>query len=281
MKKKYTFAAAAVCVCVGIWRCFELIFNTDSVTGFTKSGSLVLRYIILALPVAAAAVFSLCFKPRKHGASDLQLVIIAYAAAAVGAAANGVASVFMLTAEKISAVGAAIDLAAAVGAVWLLIEAQRRRFSFPAAVLLTTAFIGTGVYAFIISISSVYRIAPVTELCACLFSALFSVYMLKALAVSNKEKRTGRMLYFSGLLTFYACCCLFLPQQVWGLFNASAQPYMAAKTMLLAPYGFLGLISALYAEEITAFGAEKNERHTETENGDEQETTPADTAAAE
>lgn len=266
-------AAAAACICVGVWRIFELLLNTNSDTGFIINGSLLLRYLILALPIAVIAVFSILFKSKNKQEPDLQVILVAFTAAAVGAAANGIAAAIMLAIGKIGAAGAAIDIATAVGAVWLSVSLQRRKFSFAAAVLCAAALIGAGVYAFLISVSSIHRIAPVTELCACLFAALFAVYLLKSFAIEKKEKRTSKLLYFSGLITFYFCCCLFLPQQIWGLFTASAQPYMAAKTMLLAPLGFLGLISALYSDEIAAFGAagQNGGIEAEKENGAEPE----------
>ena len=276
VKKKYSLAAVLACICVGIWRILELLLNTNSDTGFIISGSLLLRYLILALPVAVIAVITALFKAKNKQEQDLQVVLVAFNAAAVGAAANGIAALIMFAIGKTGAAGAVIDIATAIGAVWLSVSIQRHKFSFAAAVLTSAALISAGVYAFLIGVSSIYRIAPVTELCACLFSALFSVYLLKSFAIEKKEKRTLRLLYFSGLLTFYFCCCLFLPQQIWGLFTASAQPYMAAKTMLFTPFGFLGLISALYSDEIAAFGtANKNDAaEIENENGDKDETAP-------
>ncbi len=107
----------------------------------------------------------------------------------------------------------------------------------------STAFYLPTVLCFIERPSSLFRTVPVVHILSALSGLLFVTALLRALYLPYSF-HTARALCRSGLLSFFFCTCLALPQAVWQFVLGGAA---LAPLILAVGFGCLGLAGAACA----------------------------------
>ena len=113
--------------------------------------------------------------------------------------------------------------------------------------LSSTVFYLQTVLRFVERPSSLYRIIPVVDILSALSALLFVTALLRALYLPDSS-HAARILCRSGLLAFFFCTCLALPQTVWQ-YAQSTETFHSL--VLAAGFGCLGLTGAACAGSVS------------------------------
>ncbi len=263
--KKTTVWALAGCGVLGALRLADLICFTDPATGFA-AGPVWLRWLLGVL--AAGACWLLARQVPGEAPARLDGVTSWLLPAGAGALAAGVAGFLSTAAGGMDGVSAhhmsqarllLVRLAGFAQAglllllgVWCLLMAKALSqgkagdgFFIGLGIAGSAAFFLETVLRFVLRPASWYRLCPAVETFAALGALLFSAALLRALAFPVRPG-VRRSLAATGLLAFFLCTCLALPQAVWQ-WAAGAETGVGLVEALF--YGFWGLLGAAAARQ--------------------------------
>ena len=251
MKKAFCTGTLAVSLLLGAARAADLFLNTDTATGFLLSGSVWTRYWLMA-PVVILAWLAGLYVPRKQPCGLRP---------GAGVWMSGVNFVFVppeqagrhQTAERIL-LGQLADVTRAalfvVFGVWCLLvffenRAREKRggWMLYLGVAGSAAFYLHTVVRFVEQPASLYRILPAVEIFSALAALLFVTALLRALYLPGGVG-TAPALSRCGLLAFFFCTCLALPQAVWQGMNGVDTPVSFPLAITLGCTGLLGAACA-------------------------------------
>ena len=238
-------AAGAVCVaaCVlaGLLRLLALLSGTDPAEGFLPEGSLLLHYLLLALPPILAAAVSFAIPAnafhRQGGGSGVY--------AFCGPLFSGVVCICRFALGD----AAVWELAAAVlmvlGSLWFAAWVMRKEDpSFITGLLPAAAWLVISLMLFATRTASVHHVTFIIELLSSLAILLFLCGMLRSIYAAGTP-RVSRMLFFRGMLAFYFGFCLLLPQELWQMKQGVSAFFMPGKGVAAALLGITGLVCAM------------------------------------
>lgn len=260
---------------LGMARAVDLMLNTDAETGFLRFGSIGPRYALLLaclllilwaghrVPAGRPCGLRPAAAAWMRGANPL-LVPLAFCCELYGFLflLNRIFGVPIQTTTGRHAmddlrlfylrrladgVRAALFVLFGVWCLLLFFENLTRmpwgRWMLTFGILSSTVFYLHTVLRFIERPSSLYRTAPVVDILSALSALLFVTALLRALYLPDSFY-AARILCRSGLLAFFFCTCLALPQTVW-------QYAWGAETLvsliLAVGLGCLGLAGAVCA----------------------------------
>lgn len=271
MKKAFCTGTLAVSLLLGAARAADLFLNTDTATGFLLSGSVWTRYWLMA-PVVILAWLAGLYVPRKQpcglrpGAgvwmSGVNFVFVPLAFCSELYGFLTVLNVLFgtpeqagrhQTAERIL-LGQLADVTRAalfvVFGVWCLLvffenRAREKRggWMLYLGVAGSAAFYLHTVVRFVEQPASLYRILPAVEIFSALAALLFVTALLRALYLPGGVG-TAPALSRCGLLAFFFCTCLALPQAVWQGMNGVDTPVSFPLAITLGCTGLLGAACA-------------------------------------
>ena len=271
MKKAFCTGTLAVSLLLGAARAADLFLNTDTATGFLLSGSVWTRYWLMA-PVVILAWLAGLYVPRKQpcglrpGAgvwmSGVNFVFVPLAFCSELYGFLTVLNVLFgtpeqagrhQTAERIL-LGQLADVTRAalfvVFGVWCLLvffenRAREKRggWMLYLGVAGSAAFYLHTVVRFVEQPASLYRILPAVEIFSALAALLFVTALLLALYLPGGVG-TAPALSRCGLLAFFFCTCLALPQAVWQGMNGVDTPVSFPLAITLGCTGLLGAACA-------------------------------------
>ena len=286
MKRICCTGALGFSLLLGTARAMDLILNTDAETGFLRSGGIMPRYLLMlacVLLILLAGHFVPPGQPtglRPKGAawmrgSNFLLVPLAFCCELYGFLflLNCLFGVPVQTSSKHHAMdnmrlynlrqfadGARAALFVLFG-IWCLLLFFENLTRIPHGewmpvfgVLSSVGFYLHTTIRFIERPSSLYRIVLVVEILSALSALLFVTALLRALYL-HASLQTARALCRGGLLAFFFCTCLALPQTVWA-YAKGTEPLVSL--ILAAGNGCLGLAGAVCACRV-ANEAEKPE----------------------
>ena len=272
MKKAFCTGTLAVSLLLGAARAADLFLNTDTATGFLLSGSVWTRYWLMA-PVVILAWLAGLYVPRKQpcglrpGAgvwmSGVNFVFVPLAFCSELYGFLTVLNVLFgtpeqagrhQTAERIL-LGQLADVTRAalfvVFGVWCLLvffenRAREKRggWMLYLGVAGSAAFYLHTVVRFVEQPASLYRILPAVEIFSALAALLFVTALLRALYLPGGVG-TAPALSRCGLLAFFFCTCLALPQAVWQGMNGVDTPVSFPLAITLGCTGLLGAACAI------------------------------------
>lgn len=272
MKKGFCISAILISLLLGAARTADLFWNTDPATGFLLSGSVPLRYLLLVPALAAACLTGLCV-PRGQpcglrereagmwmGRGSLLLPPLAFCSEVYGF----LTVLNTLSGAPVSASrhhaqdlpGQALRQAAQLTraalfvlfGVWCLLlflenRARKRRGGMLyLGVAGSAAFYLHTVVRFIEQPASLYRILPAVEIFSALAALLFVTALLRALYLP--EGGTAPALCRWGLVAFFFCTCLALPQALWQWAAGVTTPVSLPLAVTLGGTGLLGACCA-------------------------------------
>lgn len=273
MKRVYCTGALCLSVLLGAARAADLIANTDAKTGFLRFGGVVPRYICMLLCVlliflAGHAIPSkqssglraadgtrmrksnfLLIPPAfccgLYGLVYLLNRIFGKPVSAVQASRHAKDNMALYTLWQIAyGVRAALFLLFSIWCLWLFFENLTRSPSGKGALVFGTlcsmALYLHTLLCFLERPSSLYRILPVVNILSSLSALLFITALLRALYLPRSPD-AARILCRSGLLSFFFCTCLGLPQTMWQVLKGMEAPVSLA---LAVGFGCLGLVGA-------------------------------------
>lgn len=248
MKNKKNQILLGLIVAVGLLRLADLFWNTDPATGFLADNFIWLRYVVLGLPVAAAFVISRMQKPQYlPGALPDTTLTFGYMVGAVGCIAGAVAAAVLFLMGQTGVLVLLCYILQAVGGLWLTALSRKKKSKVWLGILLCVGTLGLTLNQFLTHSSTFFRIGSAINLLAVMVAMLFLLRLLHLLE-GGYQKKIERSVYFFGMTTFYLCCALFLPQQLWSLFSsAPLSAEVCAESISLTGIGLLGLISAMRA----------------------------------
>ena len=160
----------------------------------------------------------------------------------------------LLTAVQQTADGVRAALFVVFGVWCLLLFFENRtcsrfgKWMLPLGVAGSAAFYLHTVLRFVERPSSLHRILPAIEILSALTALQFVTALLRALYLPGSAG-AARALCRSGLLAFFFCTCLALPQAVWQSARESAP---AVSCALAACLGCVGLVGAICAWRVSA-----------------------------
>lgn len=287
MKKAFCTGTLAVSLLLGAARAADLFLNTDTATGFLLSGSVWTRYWLMA-PVVILAWLAGLYVPRKQpcglrpGAgvwmSGVNFVFVPLAFCSELYGFLTVLNVLFgtpeqagrhQTAERIL-LGQLADVTRAalfvVFGVWCLLvffenRAREKRggWMLYLGVAGSAAFYLHTVVRFVEQPASLYRILPAVEIFSALAALLFVTALLRALYLPGGVG-TAPALSRCGLLAFFFCTCLALPQAVWQGMNGVDTPVSFPLAITLGCTGLLGADTALSTRPFTNIMRPESER---------------------
>ena len=235
MKKAFCTGTLAVSLLLGAARAADLFLNTDTATGFLLSGSVWTRYWLMA-PVVILAWLAGLYVPRKQPCGLRP---------GAGVWMSGVNFVFVPLA--FCSERAALFV---VFGVWCLLvffenRAREKRggWMLYLGVAGSAAFYLHTVVRFVEQPASLYRILPAVEIFSALAALLFVTALLRALYLPGGVG-TAPALSRCGLLAFFFCTCLALPQAVWQGMNGVDTPVSFPLAITLGCTGLLGAACA-------------------------------------
>ena len=271
MKKAFCTGTLAVSLLLGAARAADLFLNTDTATGFLLSGSVWTRYWLMA-PVVILAWLAGLYVPRKQACglrpgagvwmSGVNFVFVPLAFCSELYGFLTVLNVLFgtpeqagrhQTAERIL-LGQLADVTRAalfvVFGVWCLLvffenRAREKRggWMLYLGVAGSAAFYLHTVVRFVEQPASLYRILPAVEIFSALAPLLFVTALLRALYLPGGVG-TAPALSRCGLLAFFFCTCLALPQAVWQGMNGVDTPVSFPLAITLGCTGLLGAACA-------------------------------------
>ena len=279
MKRIYCISALTFSLLLGAARTADLILNTEAETGFLRSGSILPRYLLMLLCVLLillagrsvpfgqscglrpedkrwmhrtnALLIPLAFCSELYG---FLFLLIRFFGLPIQATTSRHAMDHMsLYYLRQFADGACAALFVIFG-IWCLLlffENLTRvpcgRWMLALGTLGSTVFYLQTVLRFIERPSSLYRIIPVADILSALAALLFVTAFLRALYLPDSPP-AARILCRSGLLAFFFCTCLALPQTVWQYVKGNET---VVSLILAAGFGCLGLIGAACAGSVS------------------------------
>lgn len=293
MKKIYCAAALALSLVLGVARTVDLVLNTDAETGFLYTGSVLARYVAL-LPVLLLAVSAGHAVPRTQrcglrpvdaegrpaarwmpGANALlaplafcselygflTLFELFYGAAPASSSRHAGDNPLLTLMGRISVgVRAALFVAFGIWCLLLFLENRARarygKWMLPLGVAGSAAFYLHTVLCFVERPSSLHRILPAVEILSALTALQFVAALLRALYLPGSGG-AARAVCRSGLLAFFFCTCLALPQAVW---QSAREAAPAVSCALAACLGCVGLVGALCAWRVAGRRAPRTRR---------------------
>jgi hypothetical protein len=239
----------------------DLMEFTEPEKGFSASGSIWLRYGILAALLALAALASL-MATRRPAAMERQNLPLAVTLGLCGtacAAAGGITLAVCVAGSRLS--GALLfgilskngligilELACAwwmftLCAHWGTGASRAPAGGIALGVPGSALFMVLTLVRFAENYSSIYRFAQTVQTFSALAALLITAVLLRV--ASFPESRSGRKEYLAGMWAFYLCTCCEVPQGIARF--AGGQTTMAdlALSILLGLVGVLGAVCAL------------------------------------
>lgn len=249
MKRIAGYLLLAVGALAGFARWVDLVNFTDQTTEFVIEGSVWLRYGVVVVLLAAAALAAVmgCRRPARCERRDPVLGVLAFAVSAVFAAFGGL-SLIAGTADAAEMVIAALSLltawwAASLGLSWLGNGYQRPAGGIAGGVAGTAVFYVVTMQRFVQNYSIYYRVGPTLRVFSALMALVFVTALLRA--VQCPASGVGRKLLFTGLGAFYLCTCMELPQALCSWMAGGATVAQLAQSAALAAVGLLGAACAM------------------------------------
>ena len=234
MKKAFCTGTLAVSLLLGAARAADLFLNTDTATGFLLSGSVWTRYWLMA-PVVILAWLAGLYVPRKQPCGTPEQ------------AGRHQTAERILLGQLADVTRAALFV---VFGVWCLLvffenRAREKRggWMLYLGVAGSAAFYLHTVVRFVEQPASLYRILPAVEIFSALAALLFVTALLRALYLPGGVG-TAPALSRCGLLAFFFCTCLALPQAVWQGMNGVDTPVSFPLAITLGCTGLLGAACA-------------------------------------
>lgn len=277
MRRGPCLSALALSLLSGVARAMDLIANTDSATGFLRVGSVVPCYGLLLLCLLrilwAAHAVPVCppdgQPPRAaawlRGTKPLLLLLsavsILYGCCVLFGLLPGAADgpgghhardellrvMLELLSDKIcAALFAVFGLWCLLLALGDLRPAACSKRMFGLGIVGSMAFYADTILQFLQRPSSLYRILPVVEILSALSALLFVAALLRALYLPASPF-AARSLCRGGLLAFFCCTCLALPQAVWQYAVGVEQAGVLLLAAVLGCTGLWGAVCALRA----------------------------------
>ncbi len=275
MKRIYCAGALVFSLLLGVMRAADLFWNTDAETGFLRSGSVALRYafmlfctLLILLAGHSVPLGQPCGLRAENApwmrSSNLLFIPLALCCELYGFLflLNRVFGVPVRTHTSRHAmdhlrlyylrqfadgVHAALFVVFGIWCLFLFFENLTRilhgQWMLTFGMLGSTAFYLHTVLCFIERPSSLFRTVPVVHILSALSGLLFVTALLRALYLPYSF-HTARALCRSGLLSFFFCTCLALPQAVWQFVLGGAA---LAPLILAVGFGCLGLAGAACA----------------------------------
>lgn len=250
MKRIAGYLLLAVGVLAGFARWVDLVNFTDQTTEFATEGSIWLRYGVVAVLLAAAALAAVmgCPRPARCERRDPVLGILSFAVSAVFAAFGGLSLIAGTAGAAAEMLIAALSLltawwAASLGLSWLGKGYQRPSGGIAGGVAGTVVFYVVTMQRFVQNYSSYYRVGPTLRVFSALMALLFASALLRA--VQCPASGVGRKLLFTGLGAFYLCTCMELPQALCSWMAGGTTVAQLAQSAALAVFGLLGAACAM------------------------------------
>lgn len=260
MKRAATFLVLLIAGALGFLRWIDLVNFCETGTGFVLVGEVWWRYAAMA---GAALLFVLAGRlgakhPVCFAKSSPVVGLWAGVCGVLWAALCGFKIADLM--ERFDTVAAAFTLTYALTALWFFLMAAacfNSRFDPPSGsagtgILGTLAFYLLVVYRFGSKPASVYRIPVAVELLSALAALLFVSAAVRAAYLPFTP--CGKRLSTFGLMAFFFCACLELPQTV---FAALTGGFDAGSFLLSLALGAVGLLGGLCA--LAAAGKEAEE----------------------
>lgn len=260
---------------LGAARVADLLLNTDAETGFLRSGSILPRYLLMLACVLLILLAGHCVPLgqssglRPEGAAWMRggnflLIPLAFCCELYGflLLLNRLFGVPIQTSSGRHAMdhlllyhlqqfaeGACAALFVLFG-IWclLLFFENLTRIPYGAwmavlGVLSSTVFYLYTTMRFMERPSSLYRIVPIVDILSALSALLFVTALLRALYLPA-SLQAARAVCRGGLLAFFFCTCLAVPQTVWAYAKGNES---LVSLILAAGIGCIGLIGAVCA----------------------------------
>lgn len=287
MKRITCTCALVFSLLLGAARAVDLLLNTDAETEFLRSGSTLPRYLLLlaclllilraghSIPLGQPCGLRPGDAAWMRGANPL-LIPLAFCSELYGFLflLNRIFGVPIQTTTSRHAMdnlrlyylqqfadGARAALFVLFG-VWCLLLFFENLTRIPCGkwmltlgTLSSTVFYLQTVLRFIERPSSLYRIIPVVGVLSALSALLFVMALLRALYLPGSPN-AARLLCRSGLLVFFFCTCLALPQTVWQYVKGAET---LVSLILAAGFGCLGLVGAVCAQCAARAQEDQNE----------------------
>lgn len=275
MKRICCTGALGLSLLLGAARTVDLLLNTDAETGFLLSGSIMPRYLLMlacVLLILLAGHFiplgqSCGLRPEDTGwmrGGNFLLIPLAFCCELYGflfllnrlfgvsiqmSSGHHAMDDLRLYYVRQFADGARAALFVLFG-IWCLLLFFENLTRIPYGewmsvfgVLSSVVFYLHTTMRFIERPSSVHRIVRVVDILSALAALLFVTALLRALYLSA-SLQAARTLCRGGLLAFFFCTCLALPQAVWA-YAKGTEPLVSL--ILAFGTGCLGLIGAVCA----------------------------------
>ena len=275
MKRICCTGALIFSLLLGAARTVDLLLNTDAETGFLLSGGILPRYLLLLACVLLILLAGHCvplgqptgLRPEDAAwmrGGNFLLVLMAFCCELYGFLflLNRLFGVPIQTSSKHHAMdnmrlydlqqfadGARATLFMLFG-IWCLLLFFENFTRIPYGkwmsvfgLLSSTVFYLNTTIRFIERPSSLHRIILVVDILSALSALLFITALLRALYLPA-SLQAARSLCRSGLLVFFFCTCLALPQAMW-TYTKNSGPLVSL--ILACGTGCLGLIGAVCA----------------------------------
>ncbi|MBQ8611962.1 MAG: hypothetical protein IJ412_09710 [Oscillospiraceae bacterium] len=233
--------SAVACVLAGLVRLLALLSGTEPAEGFLPGGSLLIHYLILALPPVLAAAVSFAIPAnavhRQGGSSGIYAFcgLLFSSAVCICRFALGDASLWELAAAVLMA----------LGSLWFAAWVMRKEDpSFLGGLLPVASWLVICLILFATRTASVHHVTFIIELLSSLAMLLFLCGMLRSVYAAGAP-RTSRTLFFRGMLAFYFGFCLLLPQELWQMKQGVSAFFLPGKGVAAALLGITGLVCAL------------------------------------
>lgn len=252
MKNKWIAAAVYGGAGIGLLRAADYAFFTDAETGFVTVGGVWLRYLLLFAPVVLGVLAArtlpqaLARAPYLHPTGSL-LLRVAGGCMGVTAAVQLI-SVFLgeATAETLAApLLAVFALWLLAGAAPLTVKHTVTGVFVACGALGSFAFCVYSVNRFIAQPSSLQRIAPQVYIFSAVCAMMFVCCLLQGLHYSQFKRSGARKTARYGLMCFYVCTCLALPQSLISALRGGQTPADIALAVSLGALGVYGLYQAV------------------------------------
>lgn len=287
MKRIYCISALIFSLLLGAARALDLILNTEAETGFLRSGSILPRYLMMLLCVLLILLAgrsvplgqSCGLRPEGEKwmhRTNFLLVPLAFCSELYGflyllirffglpiqtSTSRHAMDHMGLYYLQQFADGACAALFVIFG-IWCLLlffENITRipcgRWMLAFGTLCSTVFYLQTILRFIERPSSLYRIIPVVDILSALAALMFVTALLRALYLPDSPP-AARLLCRSGLLAFFFCTCLALPQTIW---QYARHTETVDSLILSAAFGALGLIGAACAGNVSKVQPDEEE----------------------
>lgn len=275
MKRIYCTGALIFSLLLGAARAADLLLNTDAETGFLHSGSILPRYLLMLAcvllillaghsvplgqptglrPVDAAwmrggnfLLIPLSFFCELYGF----LFLLNHLFGVSNQTASGRHAMDNMHLYHLQQFADGLRAALfVIFGVWCMLLYFENLIRIPYAewmpvlgVLSSAVLYLHTTMRFVERPSSLYRTIPVVDILSALSALLFVTALLRALYLPA-SLQAARALCRSGLLAFFFCTCLVLPQTVW-TYAKGAESLVSL--VLAAGLGYVGLIGAVCA----------------------------------